>query len=270
MVEAAQVAAALAGVRAHLGDQPVLIEAEHGRLSVARMRRLLGLGAVAALVALAPAACASTLVTIEVPSAFVDASKVTFNGADHRRKLLANVLLPDGYDPGREYPVLFLLHGAGDSYKSWVRPDRGDVVKTAKGLDAIVFMPEGAIGFYTKWWGGGRRGDPGWGRYYLTELIPLIEKRYRIRPGRRWHAIAGLSMGGFGARSWRRSCLATSARRRRSRALSSTSGPRSHKRLLSLCMKKIYGTAECLFAVCGVQVELVLMWQPRRMVGRIK
>jgi len=38
-------------------------------------------------------------------------------------------------------------------------------------------------------------------------------------------------------------------------------GTISPKRLSSLCMKKLHGTAECLFAICGVQVELVLMWR---------
>jgi S-formylglutathione hydrolase FrmB len=60
-------------------------------------------------------------------------------------------------------------------------------------------MPEGARGWYADWWNGGKRAEPGWERYYLDELMPLIEKRFRIRKGRRWHAIAGLSMGGEGA-----------------------------------------------------------------------
>ena len=38
-----------------------------------------------------------------------------------------------------------------------------------------------------------------WERYYLEELIPLVEQRYLVRPERRWHAIAGYSMGGMGA-----------------------------------------------------------------------
>src|SRR5439155_1658370 len=59
-------------------------------------------------------------------------------------------------------------------------------------------MPEGDRGWYTNWWSGGAR-SPGWERYHLDELIPLIERKFSIRRGRRWHAIAGLSMGGEGA-----------------------------------------------------------------------
>ena len=147
----------------------------------------------------APAGAAQRLVTIEAPSANVDPSKVRFNGADHPRALRANVLLPDGFDAARSYPVLYLLHGVGDAYDTWAKQRNGDILETARGFEGIVVMPEAARGFYTNWWNGGRRGDPGWERYYLDELIPLVERRYRIRAGRRWHAIAGLSMGGLGA-----------------------------------------------------------------------
>jgi hypothetical protein len=60
-------------------------------------------------------------------------------------------------------------------------------------------MPEAARGFYSSWWNDGRRGDPGWERFFLDELVPLVEQRFRVMRGRRWHAIAGLSMGGMGA-----------------------------------------------------------------------
>jgi esterase/lipase superfamily enzyme len=59
-------------------------------------------------------------------------------------------------------------------------------------------MPEGDHGWYTNWWNGGAR-SPGWESYYLDELIPLVEQRLRICPGRSNRAIAGLSMGGEGA-----------------------------------------------------------------------
>jgi S-formylglutathione hydrolase FrmB len=159
--------------------------------------------ALAALVAglcLAAPARASELITIDTPSAHVDPANVQFNGADHPRVLRANVLLPDGYDgdPSRRWPVLFLLHGIGDNYATWAS-DSGRIEELARGLQAIVVMPEAARGFYTSWWNGGRRGDPGWERFHLDELVPLVERRFRVRAGRRWHAIAGLSMGGMGA-----------------------------------------------------------------------
>jgi S-formylglutathione hydrolase FrmB len=150
--------------------------------------------------ALASPAQAAKLVTIKTPSKHVYASKVEhWNGADHPRELRANVLLPDGYDGTKRFPVLYLLHGVGDAYDTWSKPERGDIQETARGFPGIIVMPEGDRGFYTNWWNDGRRADPGWERYDLEELIPLIERKFRVRKKRRWHAIAGLSMGGMGA-----------------------------------------------------------------------
>jgi S-formylglutathione hydrolase FrmB len=148
----------------------------------------------------APAgAGASRLVTLEAPSRYVDVKTADFGSKDpHPKKLHANVLLPDHYDPARRYPVLYLLHGAGEDYASWADPAEGDVKHTLSGLGAIVVMPDGGLGFYSNWWNDGRRAEPAWERYHLEELIPMIERRYRIRRERRYHAIAGFSMGGFG------------------------------------------------------------------------
>ncbi|HEV2812070.1 MAG TPA: alpha/beta hydrolase family protein [Solirubrobacteraceae bacterium] len=155
------------------------------------------LAVVVALVVCAPARGAE-LVTIDTPSRHVDPAQVEFNGADHPRVLRANVLLPDGYDGSRRFPVLFLLHGLGDSFATWAGPS-GQVSEIARGFPAIVVMPEAARGFYSSWWNDGRRGEPGWERFFLDELVPLVEERFRVLPGRRWHAVAGLSMGGMGS-----------------------------------------------------------------------
>jgi S-formylglutathione hydrolase FrmB len=151
------------------------------------------------LLAAAAPAQAAELVTIATPSRHVDPETVVWNGDDHPRELRANVLLPDGYDGERRFPVLFLLHGVGDAYDTWANPERGDIQRLAEGFPAIIVMPEGDRGFYTNWWNDGVRGEPGWERYDLDELIPLVERRFEIRRKRRWHAIAGLSMGGMGA-----------------------------------------------------------------------
>lgn len=164
-------------------------------------RRFSSLATVALLACLAlPAsAAANEIETIQTPSRFVDPGTAVFGDVDPRPdRLRANVLLPDGYDRSRRYPILYLLHGAGENYASWNDPAKGDVRRTLAGLDAIVVMPDGGLGFYTNWWNRGRRGDPAWERHHLEHLIPLVERRYRIREGRRWHAIAGFSMGGYG------------------------------------------------------------------------
>src|SRR4051794_37495421 len=150
-------------------------------------------------VALTPSAFAARVDTWTTSSRYVNPANVQFNGPASRPKALrVNVYLPDGYDGKTAFPVLYLLHGHGDAYDSWAG-SQGQVTQIAKNLGAVIVMPEGARGWYTDWWNGGRRGAPAWGRYQLDELVPLVEQRLRIRPGRRWHAIAGLSMGGEGA-----------------------------------------------------------------------
>ena len=136
----------------------------------------------------------------------MDPAKQQFNnppcdGPARPNALRVNVLLPDGYDGAKRkrWPVLYLLHGHGDSYDAWAAPCNGRVQEVAKGFPGIIVMPEAAQGWYTDWWNDGKRAEPAWERYYLGELMPLIEKRFRILRGRQWHAIAGLSMGGEGA-----------------------------------------------------------------------
>src|SRR3954449_12874757 len=170
-----------------------------------RVRALIAAALAVALLPVAPAG-AVRLVRFTTKSAYVNAKdpRVPFNdvhrqGIPRPQTLPVNVMLPDGYDGKRRFPVLFLLHGHGDTYDSWADPHNGALLHLAAGLPAIVVMPEGGRGWYVNWWNGGRRGHPAWERYHLDELLPLVKKRFRIRGGRRWHAIAGLSMGGEGA-----------------------------------------------------------------------
>ena len=130
------------------------------------------------------------------------------------------VYLPPGYDGGvRRYPVVYLLHGLGGEEDSWV--DIG-LQKTADavGLDAIVVMPDGDDSFYVNRAGSvdyeaclaGRRpfgkaarmetycvkkGD--YADYIAGDLVAHIDTAYRTIADRDHRAIAGLSMGGYGA-----------------------------------------------------------------------
>lgn len=152
-------------------------------------------------------ASAGRLVTIETQSSYVNPSEEPMGpppaGAPDRTKALrVNVMLPDGYarHPNRRYPVLYLLHGITSAYDYWTNPERGDARSVLAGFPGIVVMPEGGgYGLYSDWWNAGALGRPRWESYHLRELVPLIERRFRIRSGRRWHAIAGLSVGGYGA-----------------------------------------------------------------------
>ena len=113
------------------------------------------------------------------------------------------VLLPAGYaaDPDRRYPVLYLLHGADSDYRSWTR--YGDAEAITAHAPMIVVMPDGgAEGWYTDWYQGDRPVQPRWETYHVGELIPWVDATYRTIAARRGRAIAGLSMGGYGALSY--------------------------------------------------------------------
>src|SRR3954447_5579757 len=113
------------------------------------------------------------------------------------------VLLPDGYDASGKtrYPVLYLLHGAIDDYRSWT--DKGDAEAITKGLPLIVVMPDaGQYGNYTNWYNDGAFGQPAWETFDIGQLIPWIDAHYPTVAHRRGRATAGLSMGGGGAMSY--------------------------------------------------------------------
>ncbi|HLT70763.1 MAG TPA: alpha/beta hydrolase family protein [Acidimicrobiales bacterium] len=111
------------------------------------------------------------------------------------------VLLPAGYDPDRAQPydVLYLLHGGGGTYADW--STWGDVAGNLPGFDGIVVMPEGGrAGWYSDWPG---RTDgnfaPLWETFHVHQLVPWVDANFNTSGTRSGRAVAGLSMGGYGA-----------------------------------------------------------------------
>jgi putative tributyrin esterase len=111
-------------------------------------------------------------------------------------KLPYNVILPPTYRAANttRYPVLYLLHGLGGHYTDWVT--RTNVADYAAQYRLIVVMPEGNDSWYVD--SGGVPSDK-YEAYILKELIPDVDKRFRTIQARYGRAVAGLSMGGYGA-----------------------------------------------------------------------
>jgi len=113
-----------------------------------------------------------------------------------------SIYLPAGYDESdQSYPVLYLLHGSGDDHTGWVQfgqvQNNADRV-IAEGLAGpmIIVMPDantGVRGYFNA-----IQGNFNYEDFFFKELIPHIEKTYRVRSERRYRAISGLSMGGGG------------------------------------------------------------------------
>ncbi len=122
---------------------------------------------------------------------------LVFQTADLSSTTTVRVLLPANYAayPQGRYPVLYLLHGCCDNYRSWTNLG---VEALTDGLPLIVVMPDGGPGgFYSDWYNFGRFGPPRWEDYHINHLIAWIDANYRTVANRGGRAIAGLSMGGF-------------------------------------------------------------------------
>ena len=131
-----------------------------------------------------------------------------FDQLSHKSKILKTdrnfaIYLPPDYDTSqRSYPVLYLLHGAGDDQTGWVQ--FGEVMHIAdmaisegKITPMIIVMPDAftnRLGYFND-----IRGDWDFEDYFFEELMPYVEKTYRIKSEKRYRAIAGLSMGGGGS-----------------------------------------------------------------------
>ena len=131
-----------------------------------------------------------------VPSQNGSVETVQFRSKLINATLPYNVILPPGYHVSRttRYPVLYLLHGWAGHHTDWLT--RTNVADYAAQYRLIVVMPEGNNSWYTD--SAGVTTDK-YEAYILQEVIPDVDRRYRTIQARYGRAVAGLSMGGYGA-----------------------------------------------------------------------
>jgi putative tributyrin esterase len=112
------------------------------------------------------------------------------------KEMKFNVILPADYasDAERRFPVLYLLHGFDGNYASWCTNSR--VVDYARSYEEIIIMPDGENNWYVNSYS-----DPKmqWEDYIVDDVISYVDSHYRTIASRQGRAIAGLSMGGYGA-----------------------------------------------------------------------
>lgn len=139
----------------------------------------------------------------------------SFNEKFKQRRL--SVYLPVGYerDHRLKYPVLYLLHGTGGDEMSWLDMGRlaqimDNMIAQGKAKPMIVVMPNGIVDLdaapgqspymqgtashsnISSWMGRIEKAFP-------KEVVPFIEKKFRVKSDKQHRAIAGLSMGGLHA-----------------------------------------------------------------------
>jgi len=111
------------------------------------------------------------------------------------------IILPPSYDSetARRYPILYFLHGIGEN-EQMLASSGGlnlvlDLWEQHQIGEYLIVTPAADSSFYIN----SRDGRVRYEDFFLQELVPYIERRYRTRRGRASRAIGGISMGGYGA-----------------------------------------------------------------------
>ena len=152
----------------------------------------------------------------EVPHGEVRATWYRSAALDATRRM--HVYTPPGYEKGTEtYPVLYLLHGAGDEDSGWSTIGRAgfildNLIASKAAVPMIVVMPNGSLPPPAMPQNMPRPapGTPPSPEFraameaaqnrftdeLLKSVIPAVESTYRVKAGAENRAIAGLSMGG--------------------------------------------------------------------------
>lgn len=114
------------------------------------------------------------------------------------------VLLPPSYgkEKGRLYPVIYFLHDGGGNERSLIR--RGIAERILAAMrggtfpELLIVAPRG-VG---SWFVDSHDGRRPYLKFLTNELVPAIDSRYATSSTREGRAVAGISMGGYGALRW--------------------------------------------------------------------
>ena len=107
------------------------------------------------------------------------------------------VILPKSYAEGNtRYPVVYLLHGCGGNYASWITI-KPELPQLASQYNLIIVCPDGLTNSW--YWNSPLNKDMQFEDYISDEVIRYTDSHYRTIADRSARAISGLSMGGHGA-----------------------------------------------------------------------
>lgn len=155
---------------------------------------------------LVPGAAAAFQDTKAVPHGEI--RKVWYKSSTMNEERRLHVYFPPGYDTGKgKYPVFYLLHGGGDEDSGWSTIGRSgfildNLIAAGKAKPMLVVMPNGSLPRPPVV--PGAPVDPAANAAFqdkfvselMKDIVPFVEKNYRVQPGATNRAIAGLSMGG--------------------------------------------------------------------------
>ena len=114
------------------------------------------------------------------------------------------VYTPAGYDEsGQDYPVVYIQHGGGEDHRGWMEQGRtaqimDNLIAAGKAVPMIVVSANSNVSNRNGGFGGGYswQGMQAFRSELLENIIPFVEKNYRVKRDRKSRAMCGLSMGG--------------------------------------------------------------------------
>jgi len=102
------------------------------------------------------------------------------------------IIMPDRYSPSRRYPILYLLHGWGGACQDWTA--KTDIKKHVDDVPIITVMPDAENSWYVDSYSDS---TARFESYLMNDLPKTVQEKYSVDTTKQ--AIAGLSMGGYGA-----------------------------------------------------------------------
>jgi len=123
----------------------------------------------------------------------------TLNSRILNRTIHYAVLLPETYpDKETRFPVVYLLHGFGESETGWYKSGNFRYYSdqfASETVPMIYVMPEG----FNTYWVNKYNGNYPYMDMFTRELVPAIDSLFRTVPDAIHRAVMGYSMGGYGA-----------------------------------------------------------------------
>jgi enterochelin esterase family protein len=115
------------------------------------------------------------------------------------------VYTPAGYNEGQQtYPVVYIQHGGGEDHRGWMEQGRtaqimDNLIAAGKAVPMIVVSANSNVNSRSGGFGGGGYSWQGMQTFrseLIDNVIPFVEKNYRVKKDRKSRAMCGLSMGG--------------------------------------------------------------------------
>jgi enterochelin esterase-like enzyme len=111
------------------------------------------------------------------------------------------IYLPFDYETStRFYPVIYMLHGGEENDVEWIEIGEAhltadEAISVRSIPPVILVMPDAGMSRYINNHDSSLRYED----FFFKEFIPTIESKYRVKAEKRFRAVAGLSMGGYGS-----------------------------------------------------------------------